>query len=100
MRAEVIPREDGNLSVEGPVTIDNVAEVAARGVALFERDDVTFDLAGLKEADSSVVSLLLEWRREAARRNRHMHIANMPENLQSLVRLYGVSELINPEITG
>ena len=94
MPAEVIPREDGNLSVEGSITIDNVAEVAARGIALLDRDGVTFDLAGLTEADSSVVSLLLEWRREAARRSRHMHIANMPENLSSLVRLYGVSELI------
>ncbi|HJT50353.1 MAG TPA: STAS domain-containing protein [Nitrosospira sp.] len=95
MSGDIILHEGEQLSVEGSVTIDNVVSVVARGMGLLDRGDVTIDLAGLTEADSSVVSLLLEWRREAARRNRQVCIANMPENLQSLVRLYGVSELIN-----
>ena len=100
MSGDIILHEGEQLRVEGSITIDNVVSVIARGMGLLDRGDVTIDLAGLTEADSSVVSLLLEWRREAARRNRQVHIANMPENLQSLVRLYGVSELINPQTTG
>ncbi len=95
MSGDIILHEGEQLSVEGSVTIDNVASVVARGIGLLDQGDVTIDLAGLTDADSSVVSLLLEWRREAALRNRQVCIANMPENLQSLVRLYGVSELIN-----
>jgi phospholipid transport system transporter-binding protein len=95
--AEVILREDRKLSVEGSITIDNVVSVAARGAALLDRDSLVIDLTRVTEVDSSAVSLLLEWRRAAARYNRQLRFANLPQNLQSLVRLYGVSELMNLE---
>ncbi|MDN5836133.1 MAG: STAS domain-containing protein, partial [Nitrosospira sp.] len=83
------------LSVEGTITINNVVAVMERGVALFDRDDLIIDLTQVTEVDSSAVSVLLEWRRDAGRRNRRMRFANMPQNLKSLVQLYGVSELID-----
>lgn len=97
MTADVIRREGGELSVEGSITIDNVVSVVASGVALFDREDVTIDLGRVTEADSAAVSLLLEWRREAARRRLQIRFLNMPQNLQSLMQLYGVSELMSGE---
>ncbi|MBA4143646.1 MAG: STAS domain-containing protein [Nitrosospira sp.] len=94
MSTEVVLREAGELSVEGPVTIGNVTAVVARGIAVFGRDDFVVDLTRVTEVDSAAVSMLLEWQRDAARRNRRMCFANMPQNLQNLIRLYGVSELI------
>jgi phospholipid transport system transporter-binding protein len=95
MTADVIRREGGELSVEGSITIDNVVSVVASGVALFDGEDVTIDLGQVTEADSAAVSLLLEWRREAARRRLQIRFLNMPQNLQSLMQLYGVSELMS-----
>jgi phospholipid transport system transporter-binding protein len=95
MTADVIRREGGELSVEGSITIDNVVSVVASGVALFDGEDVTIDLGRVTEADSAAVSLLLEWRREAARRRLQIRFLNMPQNLQSLMQLYGVSELMS-----
>ena len=95
MTADVIRREGGELSVEGSITIDNVVSVVANGVALFDGEDVTIDLGRVTEADSAAVSLLLEWRREAARRRLRIRFLNMPQNLQSLMQLYGVSELMS-----
>jgi phospholipid transport system transporter-binding protein len=95
MTADVIRREGGELTVEGPITIDNVVSVVANGVALFDGEDVTIDLGRVTEADSAAVSLLLEWRREAARRRLQIRFLNMPQNLQSLMQLYGVSELMS-----
>lgn len=95
MTADVIRREGGELSVEGSITIDNVVSVVASGVALFDGEDVTIDLGRVTEADSAAVSLLLEWRREAARRRLQIRFLNMPQNLQSLIQLYGVSELMS-----
>jgi len=95
MTAEVIRHEGGELSVEGSITIDNVVSVVANGVALFDGEDVTIDLGRVTEADSAAVSLLLEWQREAARRHLQIHFLNMPQNLKSLMQLYGVSELIS-----
>lgn len=94
MTADVILREGGELSVEGSITVDNVVSVVAQGIALFDREDVIIDLAQVTEADSAAVSLLLEWQREAGRRNRQIRFVNMPKNMQSLVQLYGVSELM------
>jgi phospholipid transport system transporter-binding protein len=95
MTADVIRREGGELSVEGSITIENVVSVVASGVALFDGEDVTIDLGRVTEADSAAVSLLLEWRREAARRRLQIRFLNMPQNLQSLMQLYGVSELMS-----
>jgi phospholipid transport system transporter-binding protein len=95
MTADVIRCEGGELSVEGPITIGNVVSVVANGVALFDGEDVTIDLGRVTEADSAAVSLLLEWRREAARRRLQIRFLNMPQNLQSLMQLYGVSELMS-----
>jgi phospholipid transport system transporter-binding protein len=42
------------------------------------------------------VSLLLEWRREAGRQGRTIQFVNLPGNLTSLAKLYGVTEMLNP----
>ena len=90
----MILRDGDKLSVQGPVTIGTVVAVIAQGVALLDRDNLVIDLAQVSEVDSSAISMLLEWQREAGRSKRQLRFANMPENLQSLARLYGVSELI------
>lgn len=90
----MILRDGDKLSVQGPVTIGTVVAVIAQGVALFDRDNLVIDLAQVSEVDSSAISMLLEWQREAERNKRKLRFTNMPKNLQSLARLYGVSELI------
>lgn len=92
--AHVIPCEDGKLEVEGPITIDSAASVVEHAIALFGRGNVVIDLARVTEVDSTAVSMLLEWQREAVRRNGKVSVVNIPQNLQSLVQLYGVSELM------
>ncbi|MEO5655535.1 MAG: STAS domain-containing protein [Nitrosospira sp.] len=93
--AKLVLREGGELSVEGSITINNVVAMVGQGIALFDRDDVVIDLTRVTEVDSSAVSMLLEWQREAGRRNCSVHFANIPLNLRSLVQLYGLSELMH-----
>ena len=98
--AEVVLSQAGELSlnrleVSGAVTIDNVVAVAERGIVLFDREDLIIDLGQITNVDSSAVSVLLQWEREARRRNRQICFENVPLKLQSLIRLYGVSELIH-----
>ncbi|MEO8767680.1 MAG: STAS domain-containing protein [Nitrosospira sp.] len=92
--AEVVLSDDGKLSVEGSVTINNVVAVVARGIVLFDRENLVIDLTQVAEVDSSAVCMMLEWQREAARRNCRICFANMPQNLKGLAQLYGISELI------
>ena len=79
----------------GPVTLANIQAVLDEGHRLFKAMAVTVDLAAVTEVDSTAVSLLLEWRRAALRDKRAIDYVNYPDNLKSLIKLYGVSELLS-----
>jgi phospholipid transport system transporter-binding protein len=81
-------------ALQGPVTIANVQSLLEEGARRIQGPEVTLDLAGVTEVDSTAVSLLLEWRRQAARASRSLRYLNVPRNLRSLAELYGVTELL------
>ena len=93
----MISCEGGRCAVQGPITLDNVVALLAEGRGQFTAADVTVDLAAVTEVDSSALSLLLEWRREAGRNGRAVRFRNLPANLKSLAELYGVTKLISDE---
>ena len=86
--------EGDRLGVRGSITIHNVVAVVEQGVALFDQGGKTIDLSQLQDVDSSAVSMLLEWQREAASRNHGITFVNVPEKLKSLLRLYNLFELV------
>ena len=90
----MITCDGGRCAVQGPLTMDCATAVLEESTRLFQSPDITVDLAAVTEVDSAAVSLLLEWQRAARRENRAIHFVNVPANLLSLARLYGVSELI------
>jgi phospholipid transport system transporter-binding protein len=84
-------------TLQGPVTADNVVALLAQGAQRFTAPSVTVDLSGVTEVDSSALSLLLEWRREAARNGREIRFRNLPASMKSLAELYGITELLGGE---
>lgn len=90
----MIACKDGRCTVQGPITVENVVSLLGQGQEQFTAPQLTVDLSAVTEVDSSALSLLLEWRREAARNGRAIRFANLPGNLQSLAKLYGVTELL------
>jgi phospholipid transport system transporter-binding protein len=84
-------------TVQGPINLETAVALLGQGNELFTAPQVTLDLAAVTEVDSSALSLLLEWRREAARNARTIRYLNLPANLMSLAVLYGVTELISEE---
>lgn len=90
----MIACEGGRCTVQGAVNLENAVALLARGNELFTAPQVTLDLAAVTEVDSSALSLLLEWRREAVRNGRAIRYLNLPGNLRSLAELYGVTELL------
>jgi phospholipid transport system transporter-binding protein len=89
----MIVRRGDRYLVEGPVTLESVGALIDEGVAL-EGASVVVDLAGVTHADSSALSLLLEWVRRFRRGGRQIVFANLSGNLRSLAELYGVIDLI------
>lgn len=92
----MIECSDGRCAVSGPINLSNVVGLLAEGKDRFTAPEVKVDLAGVTEVDSTAVSLLLEWQRDALRNGRRIEFLNLPGNLTSLARLYGVIELLNP----
>lgn len=76
------------------MTIDTATALFKEGVKAEEGDQLVIDLVALEKVDSSAVSLMLVWLRDAQRNKINLRFINIPDNLMSLARLYGVSELL------
>ena len=90
----MIACNDGRCTLQGPITTNNVVSLLAQGAERFTGPRVMVDLSGVTEVDSSALSMLLEWRREAIRNGREILYRNLPGSLKSLAELYGVTELL------
>jgi phospholipid transport system transporter-binding protein len=89
----MIVRRGDHYLIDGAVTLESVGALIADGIAL-EGASVIVDLSGVTNADSSALSLLLEWVRQFRRSGRQIAFANLSGNLRSLAELYGVVDLI------
>lgn len=91
------------LALTGALSFETLPTVLAQSAEYEARPDLperlTIDFAGITGVDSSAVALLLEWRRHAMRKGKTLEFVNLPANLLSLARLYGVEELIVPPQT-
>ena len=87
------------LALTGELSFDTLPAVLAESAEYAARPDLperlTIDFSGITAVDSSAVSLLLEWRRQAASRGKTLEFVNLPANLVALANLYGVAELID-----
>jgi phospholipid transport system transporter-binding protein len=96
----MISQDGDNYRIQGRITMANASALLAEGLKLFVRDGLVVDLSQLEEVDSSAVSLVLEWSREAQRNQRKLRFTRLPDNLKSLATLYGVLDLIQPAEAG
>ncbi len=85
---------DGVAFVEGDVTLATATGLLGEGIEAIGSDVAAFDLAGVTRVDSSALSLLLSWQRNAQGAGRRLELHNLPESLLSLAELYGIGELI------
>ena len=90
----MIERDGNQLRVRGALTIASVTALCEAGKQQFGDGDLVVDLAGVTEVDSTALSLLFEWRRTAQQKNLRISFRNLPESLQSLAALYGLTELV------
>jgi len=94
----VITRTGDRLQVTGNVTMATVSALFSAGTNAQKNGkvsgDMVVDFAALEKVDSSAVSLMLVWLREAQRNKVNLRFINVPGNLMSLAKLYGVAELL------
>lgn len=89
----LIEQQGRRLIVRGAMTVDTVSALLAEGLALLA-GEMEVDLGEVGEVDSSAISLLFEWLRQAKAHNAAIAYINLPPTLISLATLYGVLDLI------
>lgn len=90
----MILRTGNELQVSGNVTISSVSALFKEGIKLKADAEMVIDMAKVEKVDSTAVSLMLVWLREAERNRVKLRFTNVPGNLMSLARLYGVADLL------
>lgn len=77
------------------LTVHNAQTVLQDGLRAIADGQTHLDLAGLTAVDSAAVATMLAWQRAARGKGKTLLFTNLPVNLQSLVDLYGVTELLH-----
>jgi phospholipid transport system transporter-binding protein len=90
----MIQCEGGRCFVHGAVTHAAVATLLAEGERIFQGRRLLFDFSAVQTADSSALSLMLEWVRRASAVGTELEFAGLGPALLSLLQLYGLAELI------
>lgn len=78
------------------IQLDEIGPIEKMGSEAIENGDAIFDFTEVKQADSAMLALLLQWIRKTKAKGLMPEVKNMPEGLWSLARLYGVRELLRP----
>lgn len=81
--------------LSGDVVNSTAGDILKASQAFSIVDNTSVDFADVEDIDTTAVSLILEWKRRAAKENQTLAFVNLPENLTSLVQLYDVAELIS-----
>lgn len=90
----MITRDGDCLQVSGRLTMETVAAMFNADLQPDSDGALVVDLGKVEAVDSAAVSLLLSWLRRAQRNKVTVSFANIPDNLLSLARLYGVAEFL------
>ena len=91
----MIRREGTRAVVSGPVTLANVHAVLEEGRALLRQGVRTIDLGEVTELDSSLLAVLIAWRRESQAARVELAVEQLPEGLATIARLYGVEAFVS-----
>ncbi|WP_374539516.1 STAS domain-containing protein [Chitinimonas taiwanensis] len=82
------------ISLSGGLVLDSICRVEREVAPLLVAPALCLDLSEVAEVDSTAISLLLQWRRQAQAAGRQLTLHNPPASLLSLAALYGVEDFL------
>jgi phospholipid transport system transporter-binding protein len=96
-KPQVVIEAPGRLVVSSPLTFKTARRVYEAGLKCISRDGsplIVVDFAGVPNADSAGLAVLIEWRRRAWLRGQRLNFANLPTQVSAIAKLSEVSELL------
>jgi phospholipid transport system transporter-binding protein len=92
-RLEALGR--GRFRLSGVLDAATVVDVFEQSHERFQNEpQISVDLAGVSEADSAGLALLIEWLRIARQRGQQIQFANVPAQINALARISEVEDLL------
>lgn len=82
------------VKLNGALTLDSVCRVASELGDKLQSHELVLDLSNVSEIDSTAISLILHWQRDAVANGRTITFCQPPANLTSLASLYGVEDFL------
>ena len=92
---EPIEFRDNSWFMKGNITLTQVPSILKLTIDYKWRESILIDLKQVGEVDTSLIGLIFEWKKQAKKYKKSVKIKNIPANLLSLARLYGVEEFIS-----
>jgi phospholipid transport system transporter-binding protein len=87
-----VERNQGRIELAGVLDYVSVNQLLTQSRAWFGGADVRIDLAGIQHSNSAGLALLLEWLKIAGQSGHQIQYHNVPEQLLSLARAYGIDQ--------
>jgi len=88
-------REDGQYYLTGHLNYKNVSSLLQDSIQQFKQNPpVEINFSRLSSANSAVVALLVEWLKFAKKAGHTIQFKSLPEDVDSIIRAAGMSELI------
>ncbi|AMP08288.1 STAS domain protein [Collimonas arenae] len=78
------------------LTVGNAKVTLEEGLRAIAGGETEIDLSDVVAVDSAAVATLLAWQCAALNQGHSLHFSSLPANLESLIDLYGVTELLSP----
>ncbi|HUW98501.1 MAG TPA: STAS domain-containing protein [Acidiferrobacter sp.] len=95
--ATLVTSGPGQYRLQGTITFrDQPPEALWRAPLAPAEGRAVVDLSGLDHSDSVALALLVEWDRLASLGGYQLRVVHVPERLQDLIRVYGLTKLFGP----
>jgi phospholipid transport system transporter-binding protein len=82
-------------NLSGDLTIEKIPTIIDLIKKQKTDKKTTIDFSKVTSIDTSTLSLIFELKREAKKNQSHFTFKNLPKNLNSLAKLYGVEDLVS-----
>lgn len=89
-----IEKLDGLWKLHGDMSIKRILELRTEALALPRGTQLAIDFSAVTHVDTATVSIMFELLRNATASGCHLSFIKLPDNLRSLLSLYGVDGLI------
>jgi phospholipid transport system transporter-binding protein len=80
--------------LSGDITIDDASSLLKETHYLPAQTHLVIDFSEVGHVDTATLSMMFEWLRHAKTKDCDLKFSYLPQNLQSLMALYGITKLI------